>query len=89
VPIDRVRLLPGPNGLTGTITIETSTDGESWSYFGVPGALDAEGWIEVPRDPALTDPVTARYVRIVCVNDGSQAVLGGVAEVEVLPPTDT
>jgi hypothetical protein len=71
------------------ITIETSTDGESWSYFGVPGALDAEGWIEVPRDPALTDPVTARYVRIVCVNDGSQAVLGGIAEVEVLPPADT
>lgn len=60
LPIDRLRLLPGPNGLTGTITIETSNDGETWSYLGVPGALDADGWIEAPRDSALPDPVTVR-----------------------------
>jgi hypothetical protein len=88
VAIDRVRLLNGPAGLAGTITIETSNDGVTWSYFGVPGSGDARAWAEVTRDSALAEPVSARYVRIVCVTTGTDTTLGGIAEVEVLPPAE-
>lgn len=81
--IGSVRVLPGADGLLGTPTIETSSDGESWSYYAEPDvtAVNAEGWIAINA----ARPVSARYVRMVFVNASELPILGGVAEIEVLP----
>jgi hypothetical protein len=97
--VDRVRLLAGPDGLLGSATLETSMDGDHWSYFATPIAAAAieDDWLTIVPDPgaapagtpipvAGSGTVTARYVRVVFVNDQNPPVLGGVAEVQVWPP---
>jgi hypothetical protein len=97
-PIGMVRLLPGQSGLMGSATIETSSDGTNWSYFAEPDAnsVKDDGWIVVEASSGATEAtpipisnalITAQYVRIVFVNDGDDAVLGGLAEIEVMPPS--
>jgi hypothetical protein len=98
VPIGKVRLLPGQSGLMGSATIETSSDGANWSYYAEPDVRSSknDGWIEVAEYsgtgaaspiPVSNAPITAQYVRIVFVNDGEDTSLGGLAEVEVIPPS--
>ena len=97
-PIGTVRLLPGQEGLLGAATIETSSDGANWSYFAQPDARSArdDGWMDVEPSsgageaspvPVSNAPIQAQYVRIVFVNGGNDAVLGGLAEIEVMPPS--
>jgi hypothetical protein len=99
--VDTVRLLAGPGGLMGSAVVETSTDGDHWTYFATPNPADVadDGWHTIVRDPnplpmgspvPLDDsgPPTARYVRIVFVNAGNDPLLGGVAEIQVWPPPD-
>jgi hypothetical protein len=74
-------------------------DGDHWSYFATPIAAAAieDDWLTIVSDPgaapagtpipvAGSGTVTARYVRVVFVNDQNRPVLGGVAEVQVWPP---
>jgi hypothetical protein len=86
--MDSVRLLPGPNGLLGTATIEVSLDGVAWSFFSdlAQAFNDQDGWLRAGPDSAGSGPVTARYVRIVFTSSSGDLVLGGLAEIEVLPP---
>ena len=96
VAIDHVRLLPGATGLMGTATIETSNDGENWTFYAQPDPAAADGWMTVelgdgdtsaePVQPA--GPVNARYLRIVFVSDGTTVALGGVAEIETWGPAE-
>ena len=88
VPIGEVRLLPGPDGLQGTATVEVSTDGETWSYFGEPGQsrADDENWLYVQLQSATTLEQAVTYVRVVFVSAGDSRLLGGIAEIEVWPP---
>jgi hypothetical protein len=98
VTIDHVRLLPGAAGLMGTATIETSNDGENWTFYAQPDSAtaDAEGWLTVELGDGDTSaepvqpvgPVDARYLRIVFVSDGTTIALGGVAEVEAWGPAE-
>ena len=88
-PVGQVRLLPGPDGLSGAATIETSNDGETWSYYAELDltVADAEGWIVVNPAPDVSAPVSAQFVRIVFVNQNGSPVLGNIAEIELLPPS--
>jgi hypothetical protein len=99
--VGAVRVLAGPGGLMGSAVVETSTDGDHWTYFATPNPAEAAevGWLTIVRDPnplpagtpaPLDDsgPPTARYVRVVFVNAGSDPLLGGVAEIQVWPPLD-
>jgi hypothetical protein len=88
LPIGEVRLLPGATGLGGKPTIETSDGGESWSLYAEPDVtlVDVDGWIRVVPDPTVAGPVSGRFVRIVFENSGGSPSLGGLAEIEVMPP---
>lgn len=87
LPIGEVRLLPGPAGLIGTPTIETSDDGEAWSFYAEPdpAVVDENGWIRVSAAPEVIGPVSGRFVRVVFENPGESPTLGGLAEIVVMP----
>jgi hypothetical protein len=80
--VDGVRILVGPDGFSGTLVVETSTDGESWAAGADPSAdeLRAGEW----SDHAFDGPTEARYVRLVVINPGELTSLGGVGEVEIV-----
>jgi hypothetical protein len=90
VPIAEVRILPGPEGLLGTATVEVSEDGESWSYFADvgPALVDESGWLYLRRAESATLEFEYRYLRIVFVNAENVRLVGGVAEIEVWPPRE-
>ena len=97
--VDTIRLLAGPGGLMGSAVVETSTDGDHWTYFATPNPTQAgdDGWLTIARDPnppssgtpvpvADPGPPVARYVRVVFVNPQGDSLLGGIAEIQVWPP---
>jgi subtilisin family serine protease len=87
VEVGHVRILPGPDGLLGSATIETSTDGTTWDFYADvdPSQLDPDGRILIEPDPDVATPATARYVRIVFTSPEDGHPLGGIAEIAVLP----
>jgi subtilisin family serine protease len=88
VEIGQVRILPGPDGLHGTATIETSNDGKAWSYYADvdPTQVDENGRLTISPAEDVRVPVEARYIRIVFVSPTEGQPLGGISEIEVLPP---
>jgi hypothetical protein len=87
VDIGQIRIQPGPDGLMGTATIETSTDGTTWDFYADvdPGRLDPDGRILIEPAPDIATPVTVRYVRIVFTSPEDGQPLGGIAEIAVFP----
>ena len=84
----RSSIQPGPDGLRGTATIETSNDGKSWNYYADvdPTQPDENGRLTINPGKDVPVPVAARYVRIVFVSPTEGQPLGGISEIEVLPP---
>jgi hypothetical protein len=82
VAVGGVRILVGADGFSGTLAVETSTDGETWAAAADPSAdeLRVGEW----SAHAFGGPTGARYVRLVVVNPGELAWLGGVGEIEVV-----
>jgi hypothetical protein len=88
VDVGRVRIQPGPDGLHGIATIETSNDGITWSWYADvdPGQTDENGRLTIHPGEDVPVPVEARYVRIVFVSPTEGQPLGGISEIEVMPP---
>jgi hypothetical protein len=87
VDVGQVRILPGPDGLLGAATIETSNDGTTWDFYADvdPSELDPDGRILIEPAPDIATPVTVRYVRIVFTSPEDGQPLGGIAEIAVAP----
>ncbi|MCA9861045.1 MAG: discoidin domain-containing protein, partial [Thermomicrobiales bacterium] len=76
----QITWLTGPNGLSGTIYLAVSSDGENWVDLDPTAAyLDAGGW------SVLDTQMSARYIRFVFVNDAGAEWLGGISEVRIMP----
>ena len=80
-PVGRIRWIAGEGGLAGAMKIQVSQDGKHWRTLGQPGGNGDGKW----RELRTGRPVDARYVRFLFANPGDDALLGGLAEVEVLP----
>lgn len=74
-----LRWISGEQGISGTLRIETSADGETWTGLATVDAVEAGTWQTMPVVSEI------RYVRFVFVNTTAADWLGGVAEVELLP----
>jgi hypothetical protein len=87
VDIGHVQIQPGPDGLHGTATIETSNDAKSWSYYADidPTQTDENGRLSIGPGEDVPIPVEARYVRIVFVSPTEGQPLGGISEIEIFP----
>jgi subtilisin len=87
VELGEVRILPGAEGLLGRAAIETSTDGVEWVYFAelIGISADVDGWLEAGPGEGVGLLVRTRYARVVFVGTGGQP-LGGIAEIEIMPP---
>jgi hypothetical protein len=74
--------------MLGQVTIETSNDDETWTYFANPSPEDIgeDGWFTVPPDDSISEPVIARFVRIVFVGTEGDP-LGNLAEIQIHPPS--
>lgn len=76
----QVRWLPGDAGISGTLYLSISDDGEQWFDLDPTLAVSsADGWL------VLEAPTSARYVRFVFVNDTGAEWLGGIADVRIMP----
>jgi uncharacterized protein YraI len=76
----QISWLTGDTGLSGTLYLSVSSDGESWTDLDPTLAYQTEdGWI------ALDAPASGRYIRFVFVNDAGAEWLGGISEVRVFP----
>lgn len=82
VEVDGVRIIVGPDGFSGILAVEVSTDRQTWTAAADPsaGELVAGEWSSY----AFAGPAQARFVRLVVVNPGELTSLGGVAEIEVV-----
>lgn len=68
------------SGLSGTLYLSVSSDGENWTDLDPTLATQTEdGWT------VLDAGVSGRYVRFVFVNDAGAEWLGGISEVRILP----
>jgi hypothetical protein len=79
--IKSVRWLAAPEGLSGTLRVEVSTDGKQWQKAAGVGQDTTDAW----QERRLKQAVEARYVRLVFKNPNQEPRLGGLAEVEVWP----
>jgi hypothetical protein len=79
--IRSVRWLAAPEGLSGTMRVEVSTDGKQWQKAAGVGQDTTDAWQEL----RLKQAVEVRYVRLVFTNPNQEPRLGGLAEVEVWP----
>jgi subtilisin family serine protease len=71
-------LSPNPPG--GRMEIEVSSDGETWQVISQPSYLgDPETWVSVPIG------VETQYVRFHFYNDDGRSMLGGLAEIVLMP----
>ena len=80
--VGSITLLAGPDGITGQMNVEISTDGQTWETIaerphGIPGV-----WQEVVID----QPASA--IRIVITNLGHAQSIGGVAELRIQPTAE-
>ena len=82
VPIGQVRWVFAETGAADQFTIQVSLDAEEWQTVATGENAPVGEWQSAPVW------ATARYVRFLFANPNGDAVLGGIAEVEVLaPPT--
>jgi hypothetical protein len=79
--IGRVRWLGAPEGLSGTLRIEVSTDGKRWNKLAGVAQNATDTWQEL----WLKQSVDAQYVRFTFTNPTGEPRLGGLAEVEIRP----
>ena len=76
----QITWLTGDSGLSGTLYLAVSSDGENW--------IDLDPTLAVSNDAGwqvLATPMAGQYIRFVFVNDGGSDWLGGLAEVRILP----
>ena len=74
-----VHWLPGPDGISGQLHVEVTTDGSAWKSVAEPPAGQPGVWQQVALDR------TASAVRIVVTNPGSAKLIGGIAELRIQP----
>jgi uncharacterized protein YraI len=76
----QVQWLIGDSGLSGTLYLSVSSDGETWTDLDptLAYALD-DGWT------TLDAATSGRYIRFVFVNDTAAEWLGGISEVRIMP----
>ena len=79
--IRSVRWLVAPDGLAGTMRVETSTDGTRWKKVAGVAQAATAAWQEL----RLKRSVEARYVRVLFTNATGEPRLGGLAEVQIQP----
>jgi hypothetical protein len=84
LPVGFIRWLVAADGFTGALRIDVSADRREWSTVATVEPGDPATWSEFS-----TPGVTARYVRFFVTNPEQLPAVGGLAEVEVLPPTST
>jgi hypothetical protein len=87
--IGKVGWLAGPDGLLGTMTIETSSDHETWQSVLDPDTGDPLTWMAdgAPIEwEAFDVNADARYVRFSFTNPDGAPVIGNLAEIRILPP---
>lgn len=82
--VGAVEWLPGPNGITGELSVEVQAEDGSWDVIGQP-----------PLNPAAdldwqTLPVNRQTgaIRIVISNSGAAQIIGGIAELRVRQPDE-
>ena len=77
--VGSVEITAGPNGISGDVAIETTSDGETW--LPVPAAINTAPYAvsDVPIDTAVT------AVRIVIANPGALETTGGIGEFHLYP----
>ena len=88
-PVGKVGWLAGPDGLLGTMTIEISTDHETWQSLLDPDTGEPMQWTDTgePIDWRAFDVnAGARYVRFSFTNPDGAPVIGDLAEIRLLPP---
>jgi uncharacterized protein YraI len=79
-PFSQVQWLTGDAGLSGTLYLAVSSDGENWTDLDSSLAISTEdGW------NALDVAISGRYIRFVFVNDTGAEWLGGISEVHIMP----
>jgi hypothetical protein len=76
-----VRWLPGVEGIAGELYLSISSDGQEWTDIDLGLAIQEEEWTGVQLD------TSARFVRFAFIDTGELPVLGGIAEVEIWPPS--
>jgi hypothetical protein len=75
-----VQWLAGDTGLSGTLYLSISSDGENWTDLDPSLAVASEDvWA------SLDGAVSGRYIRFVFVNDNAAEWLGGISEVRIMP----
>jgi hypothetical protein len=79
-PVGEVRLLPGPDGISGSVQVESSVDGVTWELAGPAIDSGSGDWLTAPigREAAA--------IRVVITNQGGAITTGGIAELRVVPP---
>ena len=81
-PIGTIRWLFGRSGLADAMRIQVSNDKSTWTTLAQPNNAPAGHWQSLP-----VSGVSARYVRWFFNNPQNELTLGGLAEVEILPPS--
>ena len=76
----QITWLTADSGLSGTLYLSVSSDGESWTDLDPTLAVaTGDGW------SALDAKVSGHYIRFVFVNDAGAEWLGGISEVRIMP----
>jgi hypothetical protein len=81
--IGSIRWVFAQTGMADNMRIQVSSDKTSWTTIASKGNKPVNVW------QSLTKNVTARYVRFYFTNPNSEAQVGGLGEVQILPPTTT
>jgi hypothetical protein len=79
-PFSQVQWRIGVSGLSGTLYLSVSSDGQNWT--------DLDPSLAAPTDDGWTslDAATSgQYIRFVFVNDTAAEWLGGISEVRIMP----
>jgi subtilisin len=79
--IGRIRWYMGATGMADAFSVQTSTDGATWSTLTAATNTPAGTWSTYTLGTAKT----ARYVRFYFTNPNSDPTLGGIAEILVYP----
>jgi hypothetical protein len=79
-PIGKIKWVFGQTGHADSWKIQVSKDKTHWTTLATKGNAPVGVW------QTLSVSVTARYVRFYFSNPNGEAQVGGVAEIQVLPP---
>lgn len=77
--VSTIAWLSGTDGIAGTLHISVSTDEANWTDLSIDTTVAPGQWQQ------LAVAADVRYVRFVFVNDDGLDVIGGIAEIEILP----